>query len=115
MLGRDPVREPLQVKRRVGYLPDPVGFYDYLTAARKPRYTARLMGLRRRERARADRPRRSTASAWPTSPTSASRTYSRGMRQRLGLAEILMKRAEIAILDEPTSGLDPQATSSFWR
>jgi len=37
-------------------------------------------------------------------------TYSRGMRQRLGIAEIVMKRAEVAILDEPTSGLDPHAT-----
>jgi ABC-2 type transport system ATP-binding protein len=41
------------------------------------------------------------------------RTFSRGMRQRLGLAEIVMKGAEIAILDEPTSGLDPQATVDF--
>jgi ABC-2 type transport system ATP-binding protein len=40
-------------------------------------------------------------------------TFSRGMRQRLGLAEILMKQAEVAILDEPTSGLDPQATHEF--
>src|SRR5260370_15945750 len=40
-------------------------------------------------------------------------TFSRGMRQRLGLAEIVMKGAEIAILDEPTSGLDPQATIEF--
>jgi ABC-2 type transport system ATP-binding protein len=40
-------------------------------------------------------------------------TYSRGMRQRLGLAEIIVKQAEIAILDEPTSGLDPQATLEF--
>jgi ABC-2 type transport system ATP-binding protein len=40
-------------------------------------------------------------------------TFSRGMRQRLGLAEILMKQAAIAILDEPTSGLDPQATSEL--
>jgi ABC-2 type transport system ATP-binding protein len=41
------------------------------------------------------------------------KTFSRGMRQRLGLAEIVMKRAEIAILDEPTSGLDPQAILEF--
>src|SRR6267154_1193411 len=62
VLGFDPVRQPLEVKRRVGYLPDSVG------------------------------------------------TYSRGMKQRLGIAEIVMKRAEVAILDEPTSGLDPHAT-----
>jgi ABC-2 type transport system ATP-binding protein len=40
-------------------------------------------------------------------------TFSRGMRQRLGLAEILMKGAQIAILDEPTSGLDPHATAEL--
>jgi ABC-2 type transport system ATP-binding protein len=40
-------------------------------------------------------------------------TFSRGMRQRLGLAELVMKGAEIAILDEPTSGLDPQSTHEF--
>src|SRR5262249_30846118 len=50
VLGHDPVREPLQVKRHVGYLPDQVGFYDNLTAAENLRYTARLMGLGRGER-----------------------------------------------------------------
>src|SRR5262249_58269653 len=42
-------------------------------------------------------------------------TFSGGMRQRLGLAEILMKEAQIAILDEPTSGLDPQATAELLK
>jgi ABC-2 type transport system ATP-binding protein len=41
------------------------------------------------------------------------RTYSRGMRQRLGIAEIIMRRVEVAILDEPTNGLDPQSTREF--
>jgi len=112
VLGHDPVREPLAVKRRVGYLPDQVGFYDNLSASDNLRYTARLMGLERDERERriassldhvgladvADRP---------------VDTFSRGMRQRLGLAEILMKEAQIAVLDEPTSGLDPQATAEL--
>ena len=45
VMGRDPVREPLAVKRRVGYLPDAVGFYDGMTAAENLAYTARLMGF----------------------------------------------------------------------
>src|ERR1700751_3470046 len=49
VLGHDPVREPLIVKRRVGYMPDQVGFYDNLTAADNLRYTARLLGLEREE------------------------------------------------------------------
>ena len=44
VVGHDPVRQPLQVKRRVGYLPDAVGFYDHLSAADNLRYTARLIG-----------------------------------------------------------------------
>src|SRR5258708_6174330 len=47
--GLDPTREPLAVKRRVGYMPDSVGFYDNLTARENLRYTARLIGIARRE------------------------------------------------------------------
>ena len=50
VLGHDPMREPLQVKRRVGYLPDAVGFYDHLSASDNLHYTARLMGIPRAER-----------------------------------------------------------------
>jgi ABC-2 type transport system ATP-binding protein len=109
VLGHDPEREPLEVKRRVGYLPDSVGFYDHLTAFDNLRYTARLMGLGESEReARiAKALRRVELEAVADKRVG---TFSRGMRQRLGLAEILMKNAAIAILDEPTSGLDPQAT-----
>ena len=109
VLGHDPAREPLTVKRRVGYLPDQVGFYDNLSASENLRYTARLMGLERAER---EGKIRSALGHVGLAEFANKRvgTFSRGMRQRLGLAEILMKEAEIAILDEPTSGLDPQAT-----
>ena len=112
VLGYDPVRQPLAVKRRVGYLPDSVGFYDYLTAAENLAYTARLMGFAPAERTHriTDALSRVQLHDVANKPV---RTFSRGLRQRLGLAEIVMKGAEIAILDEPTSGLDPQATVDF--
>ena len=109
VLGHDPTREPLQVKRQVGYLPDQVGFYDNLTAAENLRYTARLMGFDREEREQKIHASLGHVGLADVTDTRVA-TFSRGMRQRLGLAEILMKDAKIAILDEPTSGLDPQAT-----
>ena len=109
VLGYDPTREPLAVKRRVGYLPDQVGFYDNLTAAENLRYAARLMGIERGERE--DKITASLRHVGLADVTDKRvGTFSRGMRQRLGLAEIPIKEAQIAILDEPTSGLDPQAT-----
>jgi ABC-2 type transport system ATP-binding protein len=112
VLGFNPAREPLSVKRRVGYLPDTVGFYDGLTAADNLRYTARLIGFAKvdREKRIADALNRVGLSE---SAEKAVGTFSRGMRQRLGLAEILMKGAQVAILDEPTSGLDPHATAEL--
>ena len=110
--GHDPVRQPLEVKRRVGYLPDLVGFYDHMTAVENLTYTARLMGFARdvREARIADALARVRLSDVAHKTVA---TFSRGMRQRLGLAELIMKHAEIAILDEPTSGLDPQSTHEF--
>ena len=110
--GHDPVRQPLEVKRRVGYLPDLVGFYDHMTAVENLTYTARLMGIGRdvREMRIAEALGRVRLSDVADKTVA---TFSRGMRQRLGLAELIMKRPEIAILDEPTSGLDPQSTHEF--
>ena len=112
VLGHDPARQPLQVKRRVGYLPDSVGFYDQLSAVENLSYTAKLMGLSLQERRfRIEQALRRVRLDDVANKRVA--TFSRGMRQRLGLAEIIVKKAEIAILDEPTSGLDPQATLEF--
>jgi ABC-2 type transport system ATP-binding protein len=112
VLGFDPLRRPLEVKRRVGYLPDLVGFYDNLSARENLAYTSRLLGLdstesRERIERSLDRVGLADVAAHRVS------TFSHGMRQRLGVAELLIKEAQIAILDEPTNGLDPQATQEL--
>jgi ABC-2 type transport system ATP-binding protein len=110
--GFDPLREPLEVKRRVGYLPDQIGFYDGLSARENLVYTGRLAGLTRSE---IDVRLADALARVGLSEAARSRvgTFSHGMRQRLGLAEILMKRPSIAILDEPTTALDPHSTQEF--
>jgi ABC-2 type transport system ATP-binding protein len=107
--GFDPTREPLQVKRRVGYLPENVGFYDDLTPGQNLTYVAALNGI-------------PPAAAAPKiaalldqvglAAEAAKRVgaYSRGMRQRLGIAEVLLKDPQVVFLDEPTLGLDPDGT-----
>ena len=109
VLGFNPVRQPLEVKRRVGYLPDAVGFYDHLTARENLTYTARLLDIPRRETGGRIMDALHNVDLAGVADKRVA-TYSRGMRQRLGIAEIVMKKAEVAILDEPTSGLDPHAT-----
>ena len=109
VLGYNPVREPLEVKRRVGYLPDEVGFYDHLTARENLAYTARLLAIPRSQVGRRIMEAMESVKLADVVDKRVG-TYSRGMRQRLGIAEIVMKKAEVAILDEPTSGLDPHAT-----
>ncbi len=112
VLGEDPLRNPLEVKRRVGYMPDSVGFYDELTARENMRYTARLNGIPRPEgEARIDEALAGVGLSEVADRPVA--TFSRGMRQRLGLTEVLLKRPQVAILDEPTMGLDPEAAHEF--
>jgi len=105
--GFDPTRDPLAVKRAVGYLPESVGFYEDMTAFDNLRYVARLNGIwngrERVEQALAqvgllDEARKRVGA------------YSRGMRQRLGIAELLIKEPQAVLLDEPTLGLDPDGT-----
>ena len=112
VLGLDPLRQPLAVKRRVGYLPDQIGFYDHLTARENLTYSARLAGLASAEAGRRIDEALARVRLSEVRDRRVS-TFSRGMRQRLGLAEVLVKQAEIAILDEPTSGLDPQSTQEL--
>ncbi len=107
VLGFDPVKQPFEVKRMVGYLPEKVGFYETLTAEQNLRYFGRLnrieediitkridetltqVGLGSRRQGKVN-------------------TFSRGMKQRLGIANVLIKDPKLIILDEPTQGIDPK-------
>ena len=104
--GFDPTRDPLEVKRRVGYLPESVGFYNDLTGAENLMYTAQLNRIPRTEARRRVMEKLEMVELGGAARQPVSQ-YSRGMRQRLGLADVLLKEPELIILDDPTLGLDP--------
>ncbi|RME51053.1 MAG: ABC transporter ATP-binding protein [Caldilineae bacterium] len=112
VLGFDPVRQPLRVKSQVGYMPDSIGFYDELTARENLIYIAKLNGIPRAEAyARIDQAlERVGLHDVANLPVGA---FSRGMRQRLGVADVLIKQPKLIIMDEPTQGLDPAGAQAF--
>ncbi len=104
--GFDPSRQSLDVKRRVGYLPENPGFYDDLSARENLLYMARLNRIPEEEA------RRRTAEVLDQVGLADDgrrlvKEFSRGMKQRLGIAEVLVKKPTAIILDEPTLGIDP--------
>ncbi len=104
--GFNPTHESLEVKRRVGYLPENPGFYEDISARENLLYMARL------NRIPEDEARRRTAQVLDQVGLADDgrrlvREFSRGMRQRLGIAEVLVKEPKAIILDEPTLGIDP--------
>lgn len=110
--GHDSIREPLEVKRITGYLPENVGFYEDLTARENLRYIARLNGIPDRESARKidevlEKVGLLEVADWPVGK------FSRGMKQRLGIADVLIKDPLLAILDEPTAGIDPEGANQI--
>ncbi len=108
--GFDPTRKPLEIKRRVGYLPENPGYYEDLSAEDNLRYIAQLNHIplpnngqkivETLEQVGLANDRRRLV-----------REYSRGMKQRLGFAEVLVKQPEVVILDEPTLGIDPDGVT----
>ncbi|MBC7109879.1 MAG: ABC transporter ATP-binding protein [Archaeoglobi archaeon] len=107
-------RNPLEVKRITGYLPERPGFYDHLDAERNLDYFARFYGMSEDER------RRRIEEVLEVVGLEEARRkkvgeFSRGMIQRLALAQALLNDPEVLLLDEPTSGIDPQGALEFRR
>jgi ABC-2 type transport system ATP-binding protein len=104
--GFNPIREPLKVKRLVGYLPENVGFYRDMTARENLQYVARLNRIPDKT---APEKIDEAFEIVGLSEDSEKKVevFSRGMNQRLGIAEVLIKDPKICFLDEPTLGLDP--------
>jgi ABC-2 type transport system ATP-binding protein len=104
--GFDPTHKSLEVKKRVGYLPENPGFYDDISARDNLLYMARLNRIPEGEAHR-----RTTEVLEQVGLSEDGkrlvREYSRGMKQRLGIAEVLVKKPRAIILDEPTLGIDP--------
>ncbi len=105
ILGRD--INDVQMHARIGYLPENPYFYDYLTARELLNYCAELFGYRKRERERRTEELLSRVRLDEKSWDKQLRKYSKGMLQRVGLAQAIVNDPEIVFLDEPMSGLDP--------
>ena len=110
VLGVDPAREPIKVKSMIGYLQENMGFYSDLNARQMLQFVGELNALP----AGIIDERITTALQLVGLDEEIQKkigAYSRGMRQRLGIAELLIKDSKVAFLDEPTLGLDPDATN----
>ena len=110
IVGFDPTREPLRVKEKVGYLPENVGFYDDMDAGQNLRFIARLNSIPDTVSSRKIDEVLKQVGLFEEAKKKVG-TYSKGMRQRLGIAEVLIKEPKLIFLDEPTIGLDPDGTN----
>jgi ABC-2 type transport system ATP-binding protein len=109
--GAEVSRNLLEVKRTIGYLPEGIGFYQHMTAARNLRYLAKLYGIVDADAVkRVDGLLEYVGLGGIDKPVGA---FSRGMKQRLGLARALLNDPQVIFLDEPTNGLDPEGVIQF--
>lgn len=110
--GLNVVEHPLETKKHLSYIPEQVTLYRNLTGLENLRFFSRLAGAA----ADSDRELLAILAQAGLNEGPARRrvaTYSKGMRQKIGIAITIAKRAEALLLDEPTSGLDPKAANDF--
>jgi ABC-2 type transport system ATP-binding protein len=107
--GYDPVREPIKVKKVVGYMPEKIGFYDDLTPVENLEYTGRLNGFEGKLLTEKIDHLLDVVGLNDKSSQLVGK-LSHGMKQRLGIADVMVKEPRVAIFDEPTSGIDPEGT-----
>lgn len=110
IIGFDPTRDPFHVKEKVGYLPENVGFYEDMDAKQNLQYIARLNRIPDKVSAERIVESLKVVDLYEEMGKKVG-TYSKGMRQRLGIAEVLIKEPKLIFLDEPTIGLDPDGTN----
>ncbi|MCC5944287.1 MAG: ABC transporter ATP-binding protein [Bernardetiaceae bacterium] len=100
-----------EVRRLIGYIPENVNLYPYLTGIENLDYFCRLAGLKY---TKAELQKvLSTCGLQNEAHTKKIATYSKGMRQKVGIAIAYAKKAKVYLLDEPASGLDPLASNEF--
>ena len=105
--GFNPTREPLKVKRLVGYMPEKVGFYENLTARENLKFIAQLNNISDAEAYSQTNELLESVGISEMADVKVGK-FSRGMKQRLGIADALIKKPKAVFFDEPTAGLDPE-------
>lgn len=110
--GFDPTKEPLRVKRIVGYMPEKIGFYEDLTAKENLEYTAWLNSLSREDASGKINELMDMVGLAEVAGQKVAK-FSHGMKQRLGIADVMIKDPKVAFFDEPTSGIDPEGVDQI--
>ncbi len=112
VLGRDIAREPLEVKRRIGVVPEDLNLFERLTGAEMLSFTGRMYGLGREDTALRSRELLELMEL-DAEPRRLVVEYSHGMKKKLALACALIHRPEMLFLDEPFEGVDAVASRTL--
>ena len=112
VLDYSPTKEPLKIKRLTGYLPERVGFYEDMTSVQNLEYTALLNSIPEKEiPAKIENCLKIVG--LEKEKSKIVKQFSKGMKQRLGIADVLIKDPELIIFDEPTEGLDVEVANQI--